>query len=429
MAGLLERTTEEVVADEQYLEEIGMEDDDSEEAVDISYIPKVVVYGTDWTTETMVNQLERGNIDITPDFQRRDAWNLKKKSRLIESLILGLPVPPIVLAERDDAKGKFIVLDGKQRLLTVFQFYGKSRFPNNNFKLTGLEILKQFNGYSYSELKLNANLIEVLDVLEKQTIRTTIIRNWQHKSFLYTVFSRLNTNNTPRSPQELRKSLYPGEFSDFIDEKSAYSQGLRLFLGLNKPDSRMRDTQILLKYVAFQLFLPKYKGVLNQFLNSANKILNELWLSPREQSVIRNVTDNFETAIQLTIKVFGEENFAKIWRTDQHKYERRNQSALEIMLFYFSDKKILDKLESLNESEMDLYKTQIEQAFQSLCGSSEFTNTIKSSTQSLVNTSTRLKLWGEALRGVLEVDFEIPQLVNGKFIYQSSVGNFANGYF
>jgi hypothetical protein len=92
------------------------------------------------------------------------------------------------------------------------------------------------------------------------------------------------------------------------------------------------------------------------------------------------------------------------------------------MLFYFSDKKIQARL-----AEIDLSK--IEQAFQNLCDSSEFTNTMKSSTQNLGNTSTRLKLWGEALRGVLEVDFEIPQLVDGKFIYQSSVGNFANGYF
>jgi hypothetical protein len=421
MAGLQERTTEEVVADEQYLEEIGMEDDDSEEEVDISYIPKVVVYGTDWTTETVLNQLVRGNIDITPDFQRRDAWNLKKKSRLIESLILGLPVPPIVLAKRDDAQGKFIVLDGKQRLLTVFQFYGKSGFANDNFKLTGLEILKKFNGYSYSELKLNANLMDVLDALDNQTIRTTIIRSWQHKSFLYAVFARLNTQNTPLSPQELRKSLYPGEFSNFIDEQSANSQGLRLFFGLTKPDSRMRDTQILLKYVAFQLFLPEYKGVLNQFLNSANKRLNELWLLPREQSVIRNVTDNFETAIQLTIEVFKKENFARIWRTD--KYERvRNQSVLEIMLFYFSDKKIQAGL-----AEIDL--STIEQAFQYLCGSSEFSNTMKSSTQNLGNTSTRLKLWGEALQKVLEIDFEIPQLVDGKFVYQGLVENFTNGYF
>ncbi|MEB3191184.1 MAG: DUF262 domain-containing protein [Snowella sp.] len=415
MAELLERTTEEVVGDEQDLEEVGMEDDDSGEAVDISYIPKVVVYGTDWTTETMVNQLVRGNIDITPDFQRRDAWNLKKKSRLIESLILGLPVPPIVLAERDDAKGKFIVLDGKQRLLTVFQFYGKSGFTNDNFRLTGLEILKQFNGYSYSELKVDANLMDVLNALDNQTIRTTIIRSWQQKSFLYAVFARLNTQNTPLSPQELRKSLYPGEFSNFIDEQSANSQGLRLFFGLNRPDSRMRDTQILLKYIAFQLFLPDYKGVLNQFLNSSNERLNELWLLPREQSVVRNITDNFETAIQLTIKIFGEENFARIWRTDQHKYEQvRNQSALEIMLFYFSDKKIQARL-----TEINLYKTQIEQAFQNLCGSSEFTSTMRSSTQNLGNTSTRLKLWGEALKEVLEIDFEIPQLVEKTFIYKS----------
>src|SRR5947209_7589571 len=83
-----------------------------------------VVNGTDWTTETIVSQLRRGNIQLNPRFQRRDAWKLDRKSRFIESLIVGLPIPQIVLAESKQERGKFIVLDGKQRLLAILQFWG-----------------------------------------------------------------------------------------------------------------------------------------------------------------------------------------------------------------------------------------------------------------------------------------------------------------
>src|SRR5436190_18534638 len=78
-----------------------------------------VVYSADWTAETILGQLEKGNIDVKPRFQRRDAWSSSHKSRFIESLILGLPIPQIVLAEL--GKGRFIVLDGKQRLLALLQ--------------------------------------------------------------------------------------------------------------------------------------------------------------------------------------------------------------------------------------------------------------------------------------------------------------------
>jgi Protein of unknown function DUF262 len=80
-----------------------------------------VVTGTDWTTETVVSQLKRGNIQLDPRFQRRDAWKRDRKSRFIESLIVGLPIPQIVLAESKRERGRFIVLDGKQRLLSILQ--------------------------------------------------------------------------------------------------------------------------------------------------------------------------------------------------------------------------------------------------------------------------------------------------------------------
>ena len=83
-----------------------------------------VVSGTDWTTETIVSQLKRNNIQLRPRFQRRDAWKRDRKSRFIESLIVGLPIPQIVLAESKQDRGKFMVLDGKQRLLSILQYWG-----------------------------------------------------------------------------------------------------------------------------------------------------------------------------------------------------------------------------------------------------------------------------------------------------------------
>jgi hypothetical protein len=97
-----------------------------------------VVSGTDWTTETIVSQLERKNIQLNPRFQRRDAWKRDRKSRFIESLIVGLPIPQIVLAESKHERGKFIVLDGKQRLLSILQFWGLGDGQNNKYALSAL---------------------------------------------------------------------------------------------------------------------------------------------------------------------------------------------------------------------------------------------------------------------------------------------------
>ena len=81
-----------------------------------------VLTSTDWTTETILTQLRRGNIELSPRFQRREAWTNKRKSAFIESIILGLPIPQLVLAERQDQRGTFLVIDGKQRLIALRRF-------------------------------------------------------------------------------------------------------------------------------------------------------------------------------------------------------------------------------------------------------------------------------------------------------------------
>ncbi|GBF81898.1 DUF262 domain-containing protein [Aphanothece sacrum] len=396
--------------EEELAEEFGFDDAQNESdssEFNLKHISDIVVYGTDWTTETILNQLNRKNINLNPRFQRRDAWTIKRKSRFIESLILGIPVPQIVLAEKE--KGKYLVLDGKQRLLTILQFYNKSESPNNNFKLKELEFLSNLNSLKLQDFENNPLYSQYLDALDNQTIRTTIIKNWQSENFLYKVFLRLNAESTPLSPQELRQALNPGKFTDYIDDQSIKSKGLKAIF-TKQPDFRMRDNQLLLKYIAFQYFLPEYRGDLKNFVDKTSKRFNDEW--EKKQDNIEETIQKFEKAVEMTIRIFGEDNFSKIWLQDKATYERqRNLSLLDTILFYFSDAEIRQKVEQVN-------KIKIEEAFKTICSSSpDFISSVKSSTNTITNTHRRLALWGKALQEVLEIDFNIPELINNHLVF------------
>jgi len=108
--------------------DVAWNDDVLDDVQPINY-DEVVVYSRDWTVETITNQIGQGNIDLNPRFQRRNAWNDQKRSRLIESLIVGIPIPEIVLAEDTEKRKAFLVIDGKQRLLTIAGYIDPQNTP------------------------------------------------------------------------------------------------------------------------------------------------------------------------------------------------------------------------------------------------------------------------------------------------------------
>jgi len=206
-----------------------LEEEELEPELTPSKISEAVVWNTDWTVETVILQLTRNNIDM-PEFQRRDAWARRRKSRYIESLILGLPIPQIILAERKEKRGSYLVLDGKQRLLSILQFTGNdSGSKNNNFRLQGLEVLDDFNGKTFSDINADSYLRSILEPFYNQPIRSIVIRNWPSPPFLHMLFARLNSETLPLSPQELRQALFLGDFVKFADEASRKSQAIKIF--------------------------------------------------------------------------------------------------------------------------------------------------------------------------------------------------------
>jgi Protein of unknown function DUF262 len=393
------------------------EQDDEIESLDLQIkqlkeISEIVISGTDWTTETILGQIVNENIQLNPRFQRRDAWNKKRKSRFIESIILGFPIPQIFLAHsKEHGKGKFIVLDGKQRLLTILQFYGKSEATKHNkFALTGLEFRLELNGCTYESIKNNVVLNSVIDDLNNQTIRTTVIRSWRSESLLHKIFLRLNQESTPLSAQELRQALHPGEFVNFLDDRSFESQVLKkIFKNKNKEaDFRMRDVELLLRYVAFYYFLPQYDGNIKKFLDMTCKVLNEEW--DEKEDDIKDVVDGFENAVEATISIFGDKNFAHVWVSEEEAYRSQfNRATLDVMVFYFSDEIIRESAKRNKE--------QVEAAFKELCSySNEFIESVRGTTD-VYGTYTRLSLWGKSLLDVLDVEFNVPEFFEGRIVF------------
>ena len=284
-------------------------------------MPPMNVTATDWTTETILNQLKKGNININPSFQRRDAWSKERKSKFIESIFLGLPIPQIILAEQKGSRGKYIVIDGKQRLLSLRQFDANQDDEFEPLKLRGLEIKQELNGHTLADLENDILLNEELTEFQNHTIRTVVVRNWVDEEFLYLLFLRLNTESVKLSPQELRQALHPGPFLSFADEFTLNSKVLMDMLKIKKPDFRMRDVELVVRYYAFRNFLANYTGDLKAFLDETCEVLNKNW--DKNEVILKKQASELEKAIEITEQIFGKYAFRKWNGVDAHVNCRR----------------------------------------------------------------------------------------------------------
>ena len=336
----------------------------------------------------MLGQISRGNINLDPIFQRRSAWNTTRQSLFIESLVLGLPIPQLILAEDRRKKGSYIVIDGKQRLLAIRAF--SARTDGDDFtplRLRGLKEMNQINGKRYQDLLKDDAFSDELAAFENSSIRTVIIRNWSNEAYLYEVFLRINTGSVQLSPQELRQALHPGQFSKFVDKRSADSLQLQKALSLTGPDFRMRDAELLLRYLAYANFAELNQGNLKRFLDETTRKLNESW--DKDQRSIEEQCNQLENAISFTKSIFGNSNYFRKWNgTD---FERRtNRAVMDIMLYYFSNPKRRELLNGKNE--------QIVNAFKSLCETDrEFLTSFETTTKSLAANAARFNRWAEEL--------------------------------
>jgi uncharacterized protein with ParB-like and HNH nuclease domain len=149
-------------------------------------LSEITISNSDWLVEMLVRYFDNDVVSFSPQIdQLAREWDDIAKSRFIESLILGLPIPQLVLASSLTERNKFIVIDGRQRLLALSQFY------SSDLSLTRLEFWRELEGNTYDSLKSNPYLSDAIRNLDASVLRVSIVRNWQDESLLSDIRSRL----------------------------------------------------------------------------------------------------------------------------------------------------------------------------------------------------------------------------------------------
>jgi hypothetical protein len=368
---------------------------------DISSLSDVVIVPSDWTVETILSLVNKGMINISPEFQRREAWNNDRKSLFIETILLGLPIPQIILAE-DRKERRYIVVDGRQRLLTLLQF-SQSDCSTNNYtrlKLKGLDKLTKLNGLYFDDIKSNSSTEQFISDFNNFTIRCAVLKQWD-TAVLYDMFLRINQNSVILSPQELRQALFPGAFTKFIEEKSASSSALREILKVEKPDPRMRDAELLLRFFTVKNRLNStYNGNLKDLLDYTCMYFNDNW--DGHIILLENQLIDFETGYEFVKDTFDDlYPFGKFEGDKQN--QRFNRAIYDFIMFYFSQGNIRSNVKKIKN-----YKEEIQKAFRTVFKNDAVYMAVTSTTKSKDAFKIRMNAWANILSGIIGIEVESP---------------------
>jgi hypothetical protein len=345
--------------DEDSLDE---EDNEQYEKDKLIYNPeKINIVTREPTIEQLLRRIDEQALDLAPDFQRHaNVWKPDAKSRLIESILIRIPLPAFYIDATDE--DKWLVVDGIQRLFALRLFVS-----DKELKLSGLEYLTNLEGKTYDELEPRYQR----RILETQPT-VYLIEKGTPPEVKYNIFKRINTGGEPLSPQELRHALNPGKTTKFLNELAEYPEFKRVTNLSKTRKMRMDDREFILGFLAFKLTSYKdYKertrdAFLSQALSKANK------LSDEELNLLAN---DFKIAMVAAFEIFGENAFRKMFKK-QKKRQPINKSLFEAWSVSISN---LSKVEikRLQEQKQDLidkfifYVDNDEEFFQSISQASE----------------------------------------------------------
>jgi len=239
-----------------------------------------------------LRQLDKGKIIIQPDFQRNQVWKNVQKSKFIESILLNFPLPPIYLNETKEST--FIVIDGLQRSITLKDFY------NGKLVLEGLEALPKYNGYSFEELP------ETLQSkFENKKLTVFVLKPSTPMVVIYDLFNRINTGGTQLNRQEVRNCIFIGTSTKLLKDlaKELY---FKQAIDWGVTDTRMKDREVVLRYLAFRWFDYKkeYNGDMSGYIETAMKKINQM-----DDENIDKIKLDFSRVMKTSFSIWGNTNF------------------------------------------------------------------------------------------------------------------------
>lgn len=331
----------------------------------------------DYPFESLVLKIDQKTLRLDPDFQRKYKWDkdgFERCSKFIESCLMRIPLPACYLAEGENKIGEGIldVIDGVQRLTTIY------RFMHDEFALEGLTVYGELNGKRYSQLG------KYKSELATTTIRCVVLRKENPRSIVQEIFARLNKGAVELSAQEIRHALYSGPFDDLLHRLSEDARIAHFKLSKNSQESTQRNNsreaeELVLRYFAFNVELTDYE-------DNASKWMDQIMdrLAESTPTSIAEMEAAFRLAIDNCEAVFGHDIFCNLANTKL----RQSYAIYDVQMFC---------LGKLRPEVVAGHRNEIREGFKSLCARKDFLATLKVRLSSKSNIQVRRNMFMDVL--------------------------------
>lgn len=329
---------------------------------------------------TLLARLENDEIDLAPDFQRQAGiWNEKNQSRLMESLMLRIPIPAFYFDGTNDEK--WIVVDGLQRLTAIRRFV-----IDQDLKLNDLEYLKEHEGKTFDELPR-----PLQRAIREADLVWYLIMPGTPENVKFDVFRRINTGGLPLSSQEIRHALNGKPVTEVI-QKLAESEAFRQATTNGLSDKRMDDRECVTRFLVFSVFPPDTydKDDFDAFLNSGMRYLNS------QPALLEDLAQRFLRAMEAAERIFGNDAFRKRYYTNATRFPV-NKALFESWSV---------NLDTCTDEELQILeqkKDALKEAFMRLMREdSDFEKAVTQGTGSISRVRCRFGKIHSLIRGVLD---------------------------
>ena len=341
------------------------------------------------TIGLLISRLRRGVLDLTPDFQRRAGiWTEVAQSRLIESLLLRIPLPTLYAAETGE--DGWVIVDGIQRLTTITRFVApeldmSQDEPSEPLRLQGLEYLNAYEGKTFAQLPGSLQTR-----IEETELLVHLIRSGTPDPVKFNIFARINTGGLPLTSQELRHALVEGPARELLAEL-ADSQDFLRATGFSARVDRMQDREMVLRFLSFRRHsFQSYRGDLDSFLRDAMTEINGL-----PQSALAEIREEFRLVMIASESIFGVHAFRK--RNPEKLTHRQplNKALFEVVCVS------LAQLSPEERHVLSERKETVEQKIIDLMSDRSFFNAISVGTGDVSKVRIRFETIERTLRSVL----------------------------
>lgn len=341
---------------------------------------KLFTQAYDKSVYDLVRMISEKDIILNPHYQREYVWDDKRASLLVESIILNVPIPVVYVSQEED--DKWNVIDGLQRLNSLFRFFER------DFKLKGLEVLTELNNEDIKTMNPKS-----LRILKNGLIRVIMISSDSDPNIKYDVFMRLNRGSVKLSEQELRNCLYRGEYNDLLKELRKNSK-FKEILNIKTNHPRMNDIELIERFFAMHDDWDNNAFVMKTYRKQIKRFLNEHMYKMMKinQKKVSELQTLFEDTVTKVYTVFGPNAFRRIDTNDIFE-SNLNRALMDCIMVSFT---------YYNKDDINSKSTQIKDLLKNtLANDKEFLESITKSTWNTKAVNYRMKKWSEKLSEIM----------------------------